>query len=274
MARETIRKSVRFEVFKRDSFTCQYCGQKSPDVVLEIDHITPVSGGGDNDILNLVTACKACNSGKSDRQLSKNSAVEKRRMQLEDLEERRNQLQMLHDWHMSLVDLNDQAVDLAQSLWFESIGEPGFSLTDKARDEIRKLIKRHGFDAICSAVREAAEAALRSPRIENQRDDVTNEWFWKVGRIVSVQKLRSEDPGAARLLYIRGICRNRFAYCNEREALRLLQRAYGLGVGVAWMETTSKKCRCWSEWRNLMEDAIETQLSLDEEATDGTSPQH
>lgn len=272
MDRKPIRKSVRFEVFKRDLFTCQYCGQKSPDVVLEIDHITPVADGGDNDILNLVTACKACNAGKSDKQLSENAAVEKRRLQLEDLEERRQQLQMLHDWHMSLVDLNDQAVDLAQSLWFESIGEPGFAWTVNARDEIRKLIKRNGFDAVCSAVREAAEAALRSPRIEEDRNEVTNEWFWKVGRIVSVQKLKSEDPGAARLLYIRGICRNRFTYCNEREALSLLQRAYGLGVGVTWMESTAKNCRCWSEWRNLMEDAIETQLSQGEEATDGQNP--
>ena len=179
---------------------------------------------------------------------------------------------MLHDWHMSLIDLNDQAVDLVQSLWFESIGRTGFTLNEPARDEILKLIRRHGFDAVCIAVREAAEAAMRSPRLDESPNQVTNEWFWKVGRIISVQKLKAEDPGAARLLYIRGICRNRFTYCNEREALSLLQRAYELGVTLTWMETTSKKCRCWSEWRNLMEDAIDTQLSLDEEATDGTSP--
>jgi hypothetical protein len=272
MARQPIKKSVRFDVFKRDSFTCQYCGQKAPDVVLEVDHITPVSGGGDNDILNLVTACRACNSGKSDRRLSENAAVEKRRVQLEDLEERRQQLQMLHDWHMSLVDLNEGAVDLAQSLWFESIGEPGCVLTVTARDEIRKLIKRHGFDSVCSAIREAAEAALRSSRINDERDIVTNEWFWKIARIMAVQKLRAEDPGAARLLYIRGICRNRFSYCNERESLSLLQRAYELGVGLPWMESTAKACRCWSEWRNLMDDAIQTQRGINEEATDGTNP--
>ena len=193
-------------------------------------------------------------------------------MQLEDLEERRQQLQMLHDWHMSLVDLNDQAVDLAQSLWFESIGEPGFVWAATARDEIRKLIKRHGFDAVCAAAREAAEAALRSSRINHERDEVTNEWFWKIGRIISVQKLKAEDPGAARLLYIRGTCRTRFSYCNEREALSLLQRAYELGVGMQWMESTAKACRCWSEWRNLMDDAIQTQLGVNEEATDGTNP--
>ena len=31
MEREPISKKLRFEVFKRDSFTCQYCGSKAPD---------------------------------------------------------------------------------------------------------------------------------------------------------------------------------------------------------------------------------------------------
>ena len=54
MARNKLSQRLRFEVFKRDSFTCQYCGRKAPDVLLEADHIEPVSKGGSDDILNLV----------------------------------------------------------------------------------------------------------------------------------------------------------------------------------------------------------------------------
>lgn len=58
-------KKLRFDVFKRDLFACQYCGATpSETVVLEVDHIHPVAGGGTNDIDNLVTACFACNRGK------------------------------------------------------------------------------------------------------------------------------------------------------------------------------------------------------------------
>lgn len=64
--RKAISKRVRFEVFKRDLFTCQYCGSTPPKVVLHVDHIVPVSKGGDNSEGNLVTACDACNLGKSD----------------------------------------------------------------------------------------------------------------------------------------------------------------------------------------------------------------
>lgn len=56
---------TRFEVFKRDGFTCRYCGRTSPEVVLEIDHIMPVCEGGGDDPINLTTSCWECNRGKS-----------------------------------------------------------------------------------------------------------------------------------------------------------------------------------------------------------------
>ena len=62
--RKPISKKARFDIFKRDAFTCQYCGGKPPAVVLEVDHITPVVGGGTNDEYNLITACFDCNRGK------------------------------------------------------------------------------------------------------------------------------------------------------------------------------------------------------------------
>lgn len=69
-SRKSISKKLRFEVFKRDSFTCQYCGAHPPKVVLHVDHIDPVANGGSNNIDNLVTSCDCCNLGKGARLLS------------------------------------------------------------------------------------------------------------------------------------------------------------------------------------------------------------
>jgi hypothetical protein len=55
---------LRFEVFKRDDFTCQYCGRKTPEVILELEHIIPLSKGGTDDLDNLTTSCFECNRGK------------------------------------------------------------------------------------------------------------------------------------------------------------------------------------------------------------------
>jgi len=55
---------LRFQILRRDNFTCQYCGQHAPDVRLEVDHIVARANGGTDDASNLVTACFACNRGK------------------------------------------------------------------------------------------------------------------------------------------------------------------------------------------------------------------
>jgi len=99
----TVGKKLRFEVFKRDSFTCQYCGKSAPDVILHADHIHPKSKGGLDDITNLVTSCADCNLGKGARELSDDSVIKKQQAQLEQLQERREQYErlVLYSWHSS-----------------------------------------------------------------------------------------------------------------------------------------------------------------------------
>src|SRR5262249_35183563 len=66
----TISPSLRFEVFRRDGSTCQYCGRRAPHVVLHVDHVKAVAIGGTNDPDNLIAACSVCNIGKGARSLA------------------------------------------------------------------------------------------------------------------------------------------------------------------------------------------------------------
>jgi len=54
----------RFKTLKRDNYTCQYCGRKSPEVELQVDHIVPRSKGGKDELGNYLTSCRECNMGK------------------------------------------------------------------------------------------------------------------------------------------------------------------------------------------------------------------
>ena len=58
-----VTKRTRYEVLKRDNFTCRYC--RSTENPLKVDHVTPVALGGKDDPSNLVAACHDCNAGKS-----------------------------------------------------------------------------------------------------------------------------------------------------------------------------------------------------------------
>lgn len=60
-----VSKRTRFEVLRRDEYTCQYCGETAPDVKITVDHVMPVALGGSDFPSNLVAACGDCNAGKT-----------------------------------------------------------------------------------------------------------------------------------------------------------------------------------------------------------------
>lgn len=64
------RPKVRFtrhNVFKRDDFTCQFCGGRPKAQDLTIDHVHPTSRGGKDEWSNTVSACVKCNRKKGAR---------------------------------------------------------------------------------------------------------------------------------------------------------------------------------------------------------------
>jgi hypothetical protein len=64
-----LSKKGRFEIFKRDNFTCQYCGGKPPEKKMTIDHKIARSKGGSDEDSNLITACMECNLAKGNTPL-------------------------------------------------------------------------------------------------------------------------------------------------------------------------------------------------------------
>lgn len=54
-------------VFRRDFFSCQYCGVRQSPTKLTIDHVVPRARGGKTEWTNVVTSCLSCNADKGDR---------------------------------------------------------------------------------------------------------------------------------------------------------------------------------------------------------------
>lgn len=243
MKRKNIPNKIRFEVFKRDSFTCQYCGEKSPDVVLQVDHIDPVSKGGTNNILNLITACFDCNSGKSNRKLSDNSVIEKQRSQLEQLQERKEQLEMLLHWQKGLLDLEDTATTEVTEIWYQLT----YPIEYINYAGLKKLIKKYGVQEVIESMKIAAEQYLD---IDDDLiiDNVWHAWGY-VGKICNIRRQNNNKPYLRDILYIRGILRNRFEDCEERAALELLDKAANNGCEIDCLKSHSKRVKSWEEWK-------------------------
>lgn len=132
MATKTKRKAVstrqRFEIFKRDDFTCQYCGAHPPMAVLHCDHIVPVSKGGGNEEENLITACDKCNMGKAAKMLK--DAPKSLESKAADVAEREEQIR----GYAEVMQAKRERVE--QDCWFAL--EPFLDRFSPDKREIRK----------------------------------------------------------------------------------------------------------------------------------------
>lgn len=255
--RKPLSKRIRFEVFKRDSFKCQYCGASAPDVLLHADHIKPVVEGGTNDITNLITSCLPCNLGKSDKLLNDDSAIKKRKTQLDDLQERREQLDMMMEWAQGLQDIKSQAVERLVSNWNNLA--PGFTLSENGRQTIRKWIKKYTIEDILSAMEISASQYLIFDKEGNTTEQSWINAFKKVNPILSIEQDAKSDPDLKELLYIRGMIRNRcdrYEYDNAT-ALEWLRSARTWGITMPKLKQVAYGVRDWSHFRQSLVDLIE-----------------
>lgn len=243
--RKAISKRVRFEVFKRDSFTCQYCGRKSPEVILHVDHIEPVSKGGDNGIINLITSCEPCNLGKSDVPLSATDRIDKEMSQLQELQERREQMKMLADWRKGLRSLQNEELDILAEEWGQAFG---WVPEEAHRKQIKLLCSRSGFQMAVDVIAKAGESYA------DIDDDVL---FKRIRGIEKAFKLDAECPGKGKIPYIIGIMRNKSGskmwLSNISNMLNALFESDEFSIDLA--VTAAKNTRSISDYHELLQDA-------------------
>jgi hypothetical protein len=125
VSRKGLSKRLRFEVFKRDLFTCQYCGRRPPEVMLHADHVVPVVEGGSDDPSNLTTSCVDCNQGKAGVSLGRVAPAlnESERFEaIQEMMERKAVLSAEIAANRAHKDTQAEAVELVRSWWDEAVG--------------------------------------------------------------------------------------------------------------------------------------------------------
>lgn len=160
--RKAISKKTRFEVFKRDGFQCQYCGNTPPSVVLEVDHITPVAGGGKNDDHNLITACFDCNRGKGaiDLSVAPDTLAEKAAI----IEEKQEQLKAFERLIKSQRRKEEKAIDSVEEVFQEYF--PEYTFNPKFRQSVRIFVQKIPIHKITDAM------YLACSRIGRRQDSI------------------------------------------------------------------------------------------------------
>lgn len=143
----SVRISIRFEVFKRDLFTCRYCGKKSPEAILEVDHVIPLSGGGTDDMDNLVTACYECNRGKGARPLTDVPQEENIHEKAVLIAEHELQIKELQHWRWVQRNREDNELKQLRKAWKER-----FDSRQWKDSRVRSFLRKIGFLDVAEAV--------------------------------------------------------------------------------------------------------------------------
>lgn len=235
--RKTLSSKTRFEVFKRDSFKCQYCGASAPEAILVVDHIDPISKDGLDEMVNFITACQPCNAGKSDRKLDDNTALAKQKAQLDELNMRREQLEMMLKWRSGLKDIGESQVDAAAAAWSEAAA--GWSVNETGRGTLRKHIRTFGLQAVLDAIETVRTQYIKIDAAGDASSDSVHLGFSKIGGVARMQSLPDDKR---ELHYIKGILRNRFEYVPHN-IVKDLEAGLVAGVSVDDMKLEARNAR-------------------------------
>ena len=117
---------------------------------MEADHIKPVYEGGETHSLNLITSCFDCNRGKGKTLLSDNMTLDKQRKQMELLEERRQQIELMMEWHRSLQDIDSLKLEKITNLLNEKTTP--LILSENGIQRLKKSIKNYDLLEVLEAV--------------------------------------------------------------------------------------------------------------------------
>ena len=252
--RKGIGKKTRFEVFKRDKFTCQYCGRKAPDITLELDHIKPHSNGGTDNILNLITSCFECNRGKRDIPLDKLDELDKKRKQLEGLQDRREQIEMMIEWEEGLRNIESIETDKLQEIWEEGTG---YSWSKKGKKTINRLLKKYSYSLVLESIEIAIDTYYRVEEDEDYQKTIIEYTFKKIGGICFNKHQCQINPEYNELTKLSSAASCKFSYYNWGYGLTLLKNARPYVKNISELKEFINKANNWSEFKADIKGFIE-----------------
>ena len=243
--RKPIGRKTRFEVFKRDKFTCQYCGRMAPDVVLEVDHIKPVASGGTNELMNLVTSCRECNRGKGRTEISDDSVLKKQQAMLEEFAEKNEQLEMMVQWKDELLKLDDRKAKFISDYMEKQYGS---RLTEKGIKSVKMWLKKYSVEELIAAMDES---------FSNPYNKFSEDAFDEIPKIAYYKK-NPIPQKAKQVMYLRKILINRLSYVDKTKAYEILDYTlYEYGCSFEDVKKICCICRSWTDFKNRIAELIE-----------------
>ena len=223
-------------------------------MVLEIDHIHPVSKDGENDILNLITSCFDCNRGKGDRLISDDSVIKKQHEQLKVLQERKEQLEMMLEWRKGLDDIKQDYIDAFEDVFFRKTGH---HLAPPQMDVVKKWLKTFSLNQLLDGL----DIAVDSYYDESERRfyDACKAF----DKVAGICHNKSTDKGGKTKYYInytlKAIKGNGW-FCKDDIVRDFVRKNVRDDEDFETVKKCLRNARNWSNFRRLMGEEFSTMM--------------
>lgn len=235
LVRKSLSKKIRFEVFKRDMFKCQYCGKspiKDSDVVLEVDHIVPVVDGGSNEMINLITSCWDCNRGKGARKLDDRQIIVTQHEEIEKLQMENEQYDHLIEYKKELMNVENKKLEVIRLSIDDKLSVLGKSISDNyLNTQMKKLVRKYGVPQMLEVIEDSYNNSIGKYDKITDEEGICNRFLYLIENYFNY---KYADPVKQKISYIFGIARNTFHYVNQKqfyamtnEFIKQLKNIYG-----------------------------------------------
>lgn len=254
--RKNIPEKLRFEILKRDEFKCQYCGASGHEVELQIDHIHPVAKGGTNDILNLVTSCKACNIGKGARTLNESELLVTQKAHLEDMRKMyviNEQRKMIVKWKIEIEEDNKKNAESAATYILYKCKNQ-ISLTDHFLSTLSKLINKYDYKVLLEAIDTASETYLRFDNDGNVDKSRLDNYFDKIESICYVKSLPLNEQ---KKIFIKSTCRKYLSNWEGKKGSILINKYEYVGGDLEELHDAVKNMNNFKDYITFISEFLE-----------------
>ena len=249
-------KRIKFEVFEKDSFKCQYCGSVAPIVTLQLRRIQEIQQSEKwLDTAFLSTSCAACEKKQAgEAENAKRSEF----ISIDELEERLQQLKMLINWRKGMLKIRKQQLANLVQYWENKV--PKSPVDNIQRREILRYINKFSGDEIRAAMDMAADKFLKTEADGSLNQESISNALHKIPEICAQKTQIANNHETDGLFQINELLKtNITGFFDSRRAFQWLNYARSWEISLDDLTTMASAVTSWTQFSLNIDKMVEKQ---------------
>jgi len=245
-------KRIKFEVFEKDSFRCQFCGSRAPNVTLKLLRIQETN---DKDTwLNtafLSTSCTNCENKKA-------GIINDGFISIEELEERLQQLKMLINWRKGMFKIRKQQLENLITYWQNKI--PGYEINSDQKKHLLSYMTKYSGDEIRNAMNVACDKFVNFNPDKSYDHSSVSDAFYKVQEIClqKTEIANSNETEGLNQIHVH-LKQNIDGFFDAQRAAQWLTYARSWEVSIEDLIRMAQSVATWTEFAVNIDEMVEHQ---------------